>query len=187
MGLPFLKPLYEHDVRARIHAGHFEDAMTCREMAERFMTPPFFPVTPQQFEAEIEFRDFRPPDELSVGNSITLGTLRLHHPNGCVGYRVNHGGRSACYVTDTEHVPGKLDGDLIELIRGADLMIYDCMYTDAEFDHYRGYGHSTGRKGYGFAKRRASSGWRSFITARGARMTTCGASRRTQGPAFRSH
>ena len=26
-------------------------------------------------------------------------------------------------------------------------MIYDCMYTDAEFDHYRGYGHSTWEEG----------------------------------------
>ena len=26
-------------------------------------------------------------------------------------------------------------------------MIYDCMYTDAEFDHFRGYGHSTWEEG----------------------------------------
>ena len=27
------------------------------------------------------------------------------------------------------------------------MMIYDCMYTDAEFEHFRGYGHSTWEEG----------------------------------------
>jgi phosphoribosyl 1,2-cyclic phosphodiesterase len=147
MGLPFLKPLYEHAVTARIHAGHFEDATTCREMAERFMVPPFFPVTPEQFEAQIEFRDFRPPDTLSPGNGITIVTARLNHPNGCVGYRVSYDGRAVCYVTDTEHVPGRPSAELLALIGGAEILIYDCMYSDAEFDHYRGYGHSTWEEG----------------------------------------
>lgn len=53
MGLPFLKPLYHHDVRARIHAGHFEDDTTCRQMAEGFMSPPYFPITPKYFDADI--------------------------------------------------------------------------------------------------------------------------------------
>jgi len=147
MGLPFLKPLYDHTVKARIYAGHFEDATTCREMAERFMTPPFFPVTPNQFEAQIDFRDFRPPESLSPGGGITIATARLNHPNGCVGYRVSFGGHSVCYVTDIEHVGSTPDPDLTTLVRGADIMIYDCMYTDEEFDHYRGYGHSTWEEG----------------------------------------
>ena len=27
------------------------------------------------------------------------------------------------------------------------MMIYDCMYTDAEFERFRGYGHSTWEQG----------------------------------------
>jgi phosphoribosyl 1,2-cyclic phosphodiesterase len=147
MGFPFLKPLYHHDVSARIYAGHFEDNTTCRQMADGFMIPPYFPVTPKLFEAKIEFRDFRPPDTLSPHPGITISTARLNHPNGCVGYRVNHAGHSACYLTDTEHVPGDRSEAVLSLIGGADMMIYDCMYTDAEFDHYRGYGHSTWEEG----------------------------------------
>jgi ribonuclease BN (tRNA processing enzyme) len=56
-------------------------------------------------------------------------------------------GRSVCYITDTEHTPGRLDEGLVGFLRDADIMIYDCMYTDAEFDHYRGYGHSTWEEG----------------------------------------
>jgi phosphoribosyl 1,2-cyclic phosphodiesterase len=147
MGLPFVKPLYERDVSVRIFAGHFEDATTCREMVERFMGPPFFPVTPKQFRARVEYRDFRPPDTLSPHDGVSIATVRLNHPNGAVGYRVDFAGRSACYITDTEHLPGRVDPDLLATIRDADLLIYDCMYTDAEFDCCVGYGHSTWEHG----------------------------------------
>lgn len=58
-----------------------------------------------------------------------------------------HNGKSVCYLTDTEHAPGRIDPDLVEFLRGADILIYDCMYTDAEFGRYRGYGHSTWEQG----------------------------------------
>jgi len=147
MGLPFLKPLYDHEVKARIYAGHFEDATTCRQMADGFMAPPYFPVTPKYFDADIGFMDFRPPETLKPFDDLEIRTLRLHHPNGCVGYRVNYAGRSVCYVTDTEHIPGQRNENLIGFLRGTDILIYDCTYTDAEFAHYRGYGHSTWQEG----------------------------------------
>lgn len=147
IGLPFMKPLYEEAVSARVHAGHFEDATTCKDMAERFMGPPFFPLTPKQFRAAIEYRDFRPPDTLSPHDGITISTVRLNHPNGAVGYNVRFAGKSVCYITDTEHRPGELDGNLVAAIRDADVMIYDCMYTEAEFECCVGYGHSTWEHG----------------------------------------
>jgi phosphoribosyl 1,2-cyclic phosphodiesterase len=147
IGLPFLKTLYEADAAVRMYAGHFEDAMTCREMVDRFMAPPFFPITPQHFCADIDYRDFRPPATLTPHDGIAIDTVRLRHPNGCVGYRVNHAGRAVCYMTDTEHMPGRPDESLLRAIRDADIMIYDCTYTDAEFGHYVGYGHSTWEEG----------------------------------------
>ncbi len=54
------------------------------------------------------------------------------------------GGRSVCYVTDTEHVPGTPDRNILGLIEGADIVIYDCMYTDEEYTKsHVGWGHST--------------------------------------------
>ena len=152
IGLPFLAPLFDEGASARIHAGHFEDDTTCRAMVERFMEAPFFPVTPKQFRASVEYRDFRPPDTLSPHPDIAISTVRLNHPNGAVGYRVDFAGRAACYVTDTEHSPGRLDTSLVAAIRGADMLIYDCMYTDAEFDCCRGYGHSTWEHGVRLCK-----------------------------------
>src|SRR5829696_3304275 len=147
IGLPFVKPLYRQGVTARLHAGHFEDGTTCREMVERFMRPPYFPLTPLQFRARVEFRDFQPPHSWLAHPGIDLSTARLNHPGGAVGYRVDFSGRSVCYVTDTEHEPGAPDRNVLRLIEGADMLIYDCMYTDAEFHKYRGYGHSTWEEG----------------------------------------
>ena len=147
IGLPFMRQLYKEGAKIRLHAGHFEDDTTCREMVEAFMRPPYFPVTPKYFRADIDFADFRPPEVLIPHPGITVRTARLTHPNGAVGYRVEFGGHAACYVTDTEHTPGKPDAAILELIADADVVIYDAMYSDAEFENYRGYGHSTWQEG----------------------------------------
>jgi phosphoribosyl 1,2-cyclic phosphodiesterase len=72
-----------------------------------------------------------------------LKTRPLKHPGGAIGYRLEHRGRAIAYVTDTEHEPGKLDPNVLDLIADAELMIYDCTFTEEEFAEYRGYGHST--------------------------------------------
>ena len=57
-------------------------------------------------------------------------------------------------MTDTEHVPGKPDRAVLELIAGADLVIYDATYTDEEFERFRGWGHSTWQEACACASRR---------------------------------
>jgi phosphoribosyl 1,2-cyclic phosphodiesterase len=147
IGLPFMAPLYRKGFAARLYAGHFENGTTCQEMVEKFMRPPYFPVTPEHFQAAIEFRNFQAPETLRPKPGVAIRTIRLNHPGGAVGYRVDYGGRSVCYLTDTEHVPGRTDAAVLGLMRGADAAIYDCMYTDAEFGHFRGFGHSTWEEG----------------------------------------
>ncbi len=147
MGFPFLRTFYEDGATVRIYAGHFEDGTTCKQMVDNFMAPPYFPITAEYFSAKVEYRDFHPPETLTPHEGIAIATIRLNHPNGCVGYRVDYAGRSVCYLTDTEHTPGKPDEGLLKFIAGADIIIYDCTYTDAEFSHYVGYGHSTWEEG----------------------------------------
>ncbi len=51
------------------------------------------------------------------------------------------------YFTDTEHVVGEPDENILALIEGADLLIYDSTYTDKEFEEKIGWGHSTWQEG----------------------------------------
>jgi ribonuclease BN (tRNA processing enzyme) len=56
-------------------------------------------------------------------------------------------GKSICYVTDTEHKPGEPDQNILGLIEGADIVVYDSTYNDAEFPTFVGWGHSTWQEG----------------------------------------
>lgn len=146
-GLPFFRPFFQPQNRFRLWAGHLGEGMTLRRVLGEFMMSPLFPVPPQVFRARMEYREFKAGDTLHPAEGIALRTAPLNHPDGATGYRVDYGGRSICYLTDTEHVPGAPDRNILGLIAGADLVIYDSMYTDAEYDAYVGWGHSTWQEG----------------------------------------
>jgi ribonuclease Z len=80
-------------------------------------------------------------------SGVTIRTASLLHPGGCIGYRVEWGGRAVAVVTDTEHIPGELEPAIVGLIEDADLVIYDCNYTEEEMPLRKGFGHSTWQQG----------------------------------------
>jgi phosphoribosyl 1,2-cyclic phosphodiesterase len=103
-----------------------------------------FPVPLQALRADMHYQDFRIGDTLTdLANGTVVRTANLNHPNGASGYRIEYAGRVITYITDTEHVPGKPDKNVLGLMEGADLAIYDSTYTDEEFPTRVGWGHST--------------------------------------------
>ena len=151
-GLPFFRPLFDPQNQFRLWAGHLRGAMTLRRVLAEFMMSPLFPVPPEVFRATLEYHDFNAGDTLTTAKRARVRTAALNHPDGATGYRVEYNGRSLCYVSDTEHVPGSLDRNVLGLIAGADLVIYDCMYTDDEYRRYVGWGHSTWQEGIRLCK-----------------------------------
>ena len=107
------------------------------------MQAPLFPVPPETFRAQVEFHDFACGETLYPSPEISLQTAPLNHPNGACGYRINFDGRSICYITDTEHYPEGRDPAVVDLVRDADIMIYDATYTEEEYPRFVGFGHST--------------------------------------------
>lgn len=143
-GLPFFVPLFQPNNNWRLWAGHLGGNLTLHRVLCEFMMAPLFPVPPEVFRSTIAYRDFTAGESLEPAPGIRLRTAPLNHPNGATGYRIEYGGRSLCYITDTEHVPGSPDRNVLALIAGADLVIYDCMYTDEEYAaSHVGWGHST--------------------------------------------
>jgi phosphoribosyl 1,2-cyclic phosphodiesterase len=151
-GLPFFRPLFQPQNHFRLWAGHLRGAMTLRRVLAEFMMSPLFPVPPEVFRSTLEYRDFTAGETLQPGNGISMRTAPLNHPDGATGYRVDYQGRSLCYVSDTEHVPGSLDRNVLGLIADADVVVYDCMYTDDEYRRYVGWGHSTWQEGIRLCK-----------------------------------
>lgn len=160
-GFPFFKPAYSPATRLKIWAGHLKPQGTSIETVIRnLMDQPFFPITVDLLSATLIFNDFTYGDELQISEDITLNTARLNHPGGATGYRVNYGGRSFCYVTDTEHTPGELDDNILKLIEGTDLLVYDSTFTDGEYPDFTGWGHSTWQEGVRLSD---AAGVRTFI------------------------
>jgi len=153
-GLPFFRPLFRAQNRFRLWAGHLSGAMTLKRVLAEFMMSPLFPVPPEVFRSTLEYRDFNAGETLAAGEA-KIRTARLNHPDGATGYRVEYDGRSICYVTDTEHVPGSLDRNVLGLIAGADVVVSTActptMNTGATSDG----GTRPGRKACAFARKRA--------------------------------
>ena len=145
-GLTFFAPLFEERNSIRLWAGHLEPPYTLKNVVSKLMQAPIYPVTLDVFHASVSFKEFKSGETLTCG-PIAMCTAPLNHPNGATGYRLEHGGKSICYITDTEHRIGERDQTIVELCRGADIMIYDSSYTDAEYTRYRGWGHSTWQEG----------------------------------------
>ncbi|MCW5730231.1 MAG: MBL fold metallo-hydrolase [Alphaproteobacteria bacterium] len=146
-GVPFFGPFYDPRNRFRVFAGHLAPALSLREVLCGMMQPPLFPVPLEVFKAELTFHDFAAGETLYPRPGIAVRTAPLNHPNGATGYRIEYAGRSICYLTDTEHVIGRPDGNILGLIQGADIVIYDAMYTDETYPAKVGWGHSTWQEG----------------------------------------
>ena len=146
-GLPFFRPFFCSNSRFRLHAGHLGDGLDLNRALHELMMAPLFPVPPSVFAADVKCCDFAAGETLEPGPGIAVRTAPLNHPNGATGYRIEFGGRSICYVTDTEHVPDEPNHNVLELIAGADIVVYDATYTDAEFPKFVTWGHSTWQEG----------------------------------------
>ena len=148
-GFPFFSPAFRKDRSFNIMAGHLYDSGGIRSVLAGQMANPTFPVPLEAMRASMTFEDFKAGDSFHLGknNQIKVRTAPLNHPNGATAYRIEYAGKSLCYVTDTEHVIGEPDQNVLGLIEGADLVIYDSTYTDKEFPNHLGWGHSTWEEG----------------------------------------
>jgi phosphoribosyl 1,2-cyclic phosphodiesterase len=142
-GFPFFAPGFQVGHRFEIMSGHLGEPGATRLVLAGQMAQPTFPVPLEAMRAELVFEDFRAGDTLTLEGGLRVATAPLNHPNGATAFRIECGGKSLCYVTDTEHVVGKPDQTVLALIEGADLVIYDSTYTDQEFEAHIGWGHST--------------------------------------------
>lgn len=146
-GFPFFAPVFRPQHEFHIYAGHLKNMGGIQHVLANQMANPTFPVPLDALQASLHFHDFEQGTVLDLGDGILVRTMPLCHPSGATGYRVDYAGKSVCYVTDTEHVPGQPNANILSLIEGADLVIYDSTYTDDEFPSRVGWGHSTWQEG----------------------------------------
>jgi ribonuclease BN (tRNA processing enzyme) len=116
------------------------------------------PVEVRELPCHPSFREAE-TTEWRIGSAL-IRAASVRHRGPTLGYRIEADGSSLCYIPD--HEPGlgarlaELEEEWIsgfELARGASLLIHDCQYTDEEYPHHIGWGHSQLSDALAFAHR----------------------------------
>lgn len=141
LGLPFFEPLHRRNTHfAFFSIRHPESSL--QELLEAQMAGPYFPIDMRDLAGQRSFYELG-EQCLEIGDCIVT-TRELNHPQGCLGYRIESGGRTVAYATDHEPDGSRYDSNLIELAFDADLLILDAQYTRDEYEAGRqGRGHGT--------------------------------------------
>lgn len=147
-GLPFFGPIYAPATKLTIAGG--APATPLRESLRRQMSAPNFPVDWNDLPSKIDTIEVRDGSRLQVGDA-QVRVARANHPDAVLAYRIEHGGRSVVYATDTEHY-ACVDPRLVGLARDADVLIYDAQYLPEEYAAKVGWGHSTYEAGAALAR-----------------------------------
>ena len=146
-GFPFFSHAFKPGNSLRVWSGHLDDGLTTEGVLRQFMSAPLWPVPIDIFRADVSYNDFHAGETLIPCEGATLRTTQLNHPQNATGYRIDYSGKAICYITDTEQHEDSLDSNILGLIDGADIVIYDSTYTDGEYLDHKGWGHSTWQEG----------------------------------------
>ena len=154
-GLGFFGPLYNPEVDVHIW-GPASSTLSLAGRLSRYLSPPLFPV---------HLRDLPrvtchhvPCHAFEIG-PFCIETSLVCHPGPTVGYRIADDNGTVVYLPDHEpalilregHWPEPEWISGYDLAAGADLLIHDAQYTDDEYQHCIGWGHSTYRQAFEFA------------------------------------
>jgi phosphoribosyl 1,2-cyclic phosphodiesterase len=143
-GLPFFEPLYDN--RENYFQFHCSSrTRSLKRVFEEQMSSPYFPVGLNEMRSRQDFYDLD-KTRLDLGD-VTIRTMWLNHPQGCMGFRVEAKDGVMVYATDNEPGDTKFDKNVRELAAGADVLIYDAQYLPEEYEaRRRGWGHSHWRE-----------------------------------------
>ena len=146
-GIPFFAPFFIEGKKIGVHCGKLDGSNGTEDTVLNLMRRPYFPVGPSVFMADVSYETLEENAKFELSDGISVTTTPLNHPGGATAYRLDVGGKSFACVTDTEHVSGTRDENILRLIDGVDAFIYDASLTDDEYPDFAGYGHSTYEEG----------------------------------------
>jgi phosphoribosyl 1,2-cyclic phosphodiesterase len=155
-GLPFFAPLRRKGVAIHLW-GPASTTLSLNARLQKYLSPPLFPVSVRELSADLHFHEL-PSDRVDIGEFSVQAQLIIH-PNPTIGYRIECGNTAVTYLPDHEPALGaqafphdKEWTSGFALAEGADLLIHDAQYTDEEYQSRTGFGHSSIRHAFQFAR-----------------------------------
>ncbi len=143
LGFPFFKPIYLKGTRINMYGCPFAQ-QSIKDIISKSMAAPYFPVDFHQLQADISYHGVC-NDVFEIG-SLRIFPIPLSHPNQGTGYKIVEDGKSFVFLTDNEltlvHPGGAEYKDYLRFTEGADLLMHDAEYTEAQYKMTKGWGHS---------------------------------------------
>lgn len=174
-GFYFFEPLFRAGNQICVF-GPGSPEKPLHDTLRRAMEPRFFPVKLRDLDAKSKFYSLRGGERIDLRESgdlprvgrgaaaaaenvVTILVKKSRaHPNGVLLYRIHYRGKSVVYATDVEQKNGGYP-DIINFIRGADVLIHDAQYLSREYHSAtsprKGWGHSTVERAAEVAKKSA--------------------------------
>jgi phosphoribosyl 1,2-cyclic phosphodiesterase len=159
-GLLFFAPLFQPGLEVTLW-GPAAPGISLERRVGRYLSAPLTPIEIRELPCRLDFRNC-PTTRWQIGPA-QITAEGVTHRGPTLGFRVEEGGSSLCYLPD--HEPAIIgDVDDLEsewlsgssLARDVDLLIHDSQYTDAEYPAHVGWGHSSLTHALQFARRVAA-------------------------------
>ncbi|MDO4539081.1 MAG: MBL fold metallo-hydrolase [Coriobacteriales bacterium] len=113
-----------------------------RSIIDALYAPPLWPVKLTEYKG-LEVAAL--PDTLALGE-LEISHVEGNHPGGCRAFKIRLGDKSMVYASDYECSKCSFER-LVELCRGANLVLFGAQYSEDEYDAHRGFGHATPQVG----------------------------------------
>jgi phosphoribosyl 1,2-cyclic phosphodiesterase len=160
-GFPFFLPSYNDKNLVRIY-GYDGADVGLRDILIGQMAAPFFPVKLSDLPGRIVIKKLD-KYEFNIGK-VRVRAKVMNHPGVCVGYRLDTSAGSISFLPDTEpfdalklhssksHLVSpeqtrkraeEARAELVDFLRGCDILILDTQYTDEEYKAHIGWGHGS--------------------------------------------
>jgi phosphoribosyl 1,2-cyclic phosphodiesterase len=156
-GLMFFAPCFHPDAEIVIWGPAAPEAPLLERIA-RYISAPLSPVEVRELPCHVSFREAE-ATEWQIGPA-TVRASSVSHRGPTLGYRIEDAGASLCYIPDHEPALGTpldaLEDEWISglgLAAGADVLVHDAQYTDAEYPDHLGWGHSSLSDALAFGRR----------------------------------
>ena len=134
--IPFFDPTKTFEILGK------PDNMDSKNILDYILNPTFWPVSMDMMNAKISFGTF-PDKKLIIREGLEVFSSLHGHPNGANSYKIKINDKIIVYTTDCEHPAEKLNHNVIEFAKNADVLIHDAQYTNEELSSHKGWGHSS--------------------------------------------
>ena len=146
-GLAFNPDLFRHSSRI-VLASALSSGTELYQQLKRYYSGSYFSLDILANMPDLQIRDISAISDM-VARRFRLSWIKLRHPGGSYGYRIDAGGKRFCYLCDNEYHALQYP-ELADFTAGADMVVWDGMFTDDEMKNKTGWGHSSIQQGITF-------------------------------------